>query len=133
MLWAGNTRRKFLYAANNCKPNEPKRQSSVASTMVFSLSCFWRSLFTIAVPVYTILFSNENGKKSCRVGLSFTLKRFLNRHRMQTILKMGRFENGIKRLSVNTGTKLEQSTMKLKFTFSSSFGALGASVEVASF
>ena len=38
-------------------------------------------------PVYAKTFSNENGTKSCRIGLSFTLKRFRNRHQMKTILK----------------------------------------------
>ena len=52
-------------------------------------------------PVYTIPFSNENGTKSCRFGLPFTLKRFRNRHQMKTILKTARFENDMKRFSVN--------------------------------
>ena len=38
-------------------------------------------------PVYTILFSNEDGTKSCRFGLPFSLKCFHNRHQMKTILK----------------------------------------------
>ena len=52
-------------------------------------------------PVYTIPFSNENGTKSCRFGLPSTLKRFRNRHQLKTILKTARFENGMKRFSVN--------------------------------
>ena len=46
-------------------------------------------------------FSNENGTISCRFGLPFTLKRFRNRQRMKTIMKTVRFENGLKRFSVN--------------------------------
>ena len=55
----------------------------------------------VSGPVYTIPFSNENGTKSCRFGLPFTLKRFRNRHQMKTILKTARFENGMKRFCVN--------------------------------
>ena len=44
---------------------------------------------------------NENGTKSCRFGLSFTLRRFHNRHQMKTILKTARFENDMKRFGVN--------------------------------
>ena len=52
-------------------------------------------------PVYATPFSNENSTKSCRFGLPFTLKRSHNRHQMKTILKTARFENGMKRFSVN--------------------------------
>ena len=57
--------------------------------------------YIVSGPVYTIPFSNENGTKSYRFGLPFTLKRFRNRHQMKTILKTARFENGMKRFSVN--------------------------------
>ena len=56
-------------------------------------------------PVYTITFSNENGTKSCRFGLPFTLKRFRNRNKMKTILKTEWIENGMKRFSVNAGKR----------------------------
>ena len=43
-------------------------------------------------PVYTLPFSNDNGTKSCRFSLPFTLKCFRNRHQMKAILKTARVE-----------------------------------------
>ena len=62
---------------------------------------FLKTILKIVTIVYTMLFSNENGKKSCCSGLPFKLKRFHNRHQMKTILKTARFENGTKRFSAN--------------------------------
>ena len=52
--------------------------------------CYSTLLFIAATklsPVYSIPLSFENGTKSYRFGVPFTLKRFRNRHQMMVILK----------------------------------------------